>query len=295
MVEKEIISIPAKLFYGTAKQRFIKRILPINKEEKEEFIATEFAKMQKIGDPVIENIKRNFDDSNKKADILGRINNRDIGIQLTELKIEHRPHSAMKSIKLTNSLIELILKSLTPSFPIFVNICSTMDYQNKILKLNKKEINLLAETILKGIKEEKFSPPIDEIFKNKGAKLNYLDILEGLKKNISSIEINKINSNQEIYSQGKNNLHINFNFDSTISSDEIIFNLVEKIYEKKEGGDSEILLVWCSDMDFWFREEEIIRFLKEKFKKSGFESIYFFQFIDAEGLFEANKKAFVIK
>ena len=94
-----------------------------------------------------------------------------MGIQLTELKIEHRPHSSNVANKLTTNLLNFILKSIKPCSKILVNIYSNKDYKNDILKLNDKELKEIAKIIVDGINKEKFFPNPDEFFKNKPLKL----------------------------------------------------------------------------------------------------------------------------
>ena len=293
----ETVGIKLSSIISGAKPVYLKTVLPKDKRDVEKFVVEDFSKIQKINGYTLTNIQINPDDSHGKADITAKLNGIDIGLQLTELKIGHRPESSSRSEKIIERLVNLILEEIEPAFPLFVDIYSTKDYQNESIKLKPKGIQELANAIITGIKNREFSPSIRELFKpdKTNFKLKFLKIPRNLQKIISKITIQKIPDGYSTLSPGKNNIFINFHFDQVVTSDIVLEELVEEIYEKKNKGTAEILLIWSYDEDFWGQEERIKQFLLEKSRNSTFKYIYVFFFINAEGPFEANKKIFTIK
>lgn len=282
---------------GTAKPVFINKVLPKKKQEKEVFVAEQFARIQTVAGVPLIDIRSNPDDSEGKADVLAMAEGNEIGIQLTELKIAHRPASADRAMRITDKLLDTILVRIKPDCRIMVDIRSTMDYTNQSVKLAGKRLKMLGKVIADGIQNSTFSPSIADYFdKSKsGLKSNPLDIPETLKDTITCIELRKIPEDHNTMCYGKENLFINFNFDMVVSSDELDETLVSQIITKKANSKADVLLIWACDMDFWGQKEHIHRLFCEQVEATLFGNVYIFFFIDAEGLFEANQKVFVVK
>ncbi|MBA7554862.1 hypothetical protein ES705_47498 [subsurface metagenome] len=178
-----------------------------------------------------------------------------------------------------------------------MDIHSAFDYNNKSIKLTKTTLNSLAEVIARGIKNSVFSPsPADYFDKSKsGLKQNPLSIPEHLKEIVTRVNLWTIPEGHNTLCYGRENVFVNFNFDMVVSSDELDNTLVSQIIAKKTNSKADTLLVWSSDRDFWGQEEHIHRFFCEQVEATSFANVYIFFFIDAEGLFEANKKVFIVK
>lgn len=291
------VSLKLTSAIGTAQPVFMPRVLPEEKIAKEEFIVREFAKSQNVGGHTLTDIKPNPDDSDGKSDVLAKHKGIEIGIQLTELKISHRPQSADIARGIVNKLLEEILSKVKPPYPVFVDIHSSQDYQNASIKLRGKSTTALAELIIESITNEQYSPAISDYFDQPGTALQpkLLSIPDSLKHVITRIEVSKIPEKHTTMCQGKDNLYINFNFDIVVSSNETFEYLIEEIFRKKSFSKSSILLVWSCDQDFWGEEEKVAKMLKDRAGKSSFEFVYYFSFINAQKLFETNKKVMVIK
>lgn len=282
---------------GTARPVSFKKVLPKEKQAKEVFIVEQFARIQTVaGSPLID-IRSNPDDSDGKADVLAMAERNEIGIQLTELKIAHRPASTDRTSRMTETLLDTILARVKPDCRIMVDIRSTLDYTNQSVKLAGKRLKMLGKVIADGIQNSTFSPSIADYFdKSKsGLKPNPLDIPETLKDTITCIELRKIPEGHNTMCYGRENLFINFNFDMVVSSDELDETLVSQIITKKANSKANTLLVWSSDRDFWGQEEHIHKFFCEQVEATSFDNVYIFFFIDAEKIFEANKKVFIVK
>ncbi len=283
---------------GTAKPVYFNRVLPVDKKQKELFIAKEFSELQQIkGIPLIE-IVNSDDDYAGKPDIFAKLDDKPIGIQLTELKYEHRPKSNNVALSIAEKLLDEILKLSEPEFPVYVDIHSSKDYQNEILTLKKKEIIRLASLISKAIINREFSSSISDFFKNprpSDLRINPINIPKELNDKIKKITISKIPDGNSTLCPGRRNVFINFRFDIVVTSDVSMESLIADILQKKEKGEASILLVWARDQDFWGEEEEISEIFKRLSEKSSFDYIYIFFFIDAEKLFKPNRKVFMIK
>ena len=154
----ETVGIKSSSIISGAKPVYLKTVLPKDKRDVEKFEVDEFSKIQKINGCTLIDIQINPDDSHGKADITAKHNGVDIGLQLTELKIGHRPESSSRSKKIIERLVNLILEEIEPAFPLFIDIYSTKDYQNESIKLKPKGIQELANAIITGIKNRGFSP-----------------------------------------------------------------------------------------------------------------------------------------
>lgn len=272
-------------------------VLPKDKSDRERFIVEEFSKTHKVGGFTLIDIEASEDDSHGRSDVRAKLNGVDIGLQLTELKIEHSPLSADIAHKTTVKLIDCVLKEIKPPFPILVDIQSPKDYKNVSLKLKDKEIQMLAGIIIEGFQHNEFSPSVVEYFDHKMKRLRpkCLKIPESLQHLISVVEIQRIPEGCKTTCPGKDNVHINFHFDQVVTSDILIQELIGNIYKRKELGSAEILLVWCCEKYFWGQQEEIKQIFQREFVSSSFQYIYLFFFIDAEGPFQVNKKIYAIK
>jgi hypothetical protein len=291
------VEIKLSSMTGTAKPVILKRILPKEKQAKELFIVEQFARVQTISSDVPTEIRSNPDDSEGRADVLAKVNGNTIGIQLTELKFQHRPASADRAKKITEALLVAILNHVKPNYRIMINIHSSKDGRNENLKLVGNKIEMLGKTIGDGIENSLFSPsPADYFDKTKtGIRPNPLSIPEGLKDIITSVELQKIPDGHNTLCYGRDNIFINFSFDVVVSSDEMDEKLVTQIFEKKENSVADTLLIWACDRDFWEQQEQIYGLCTAHSGKSRFDNIYLFFFIDAEKMFDANKKIYVVR
>ncbi|GEM_PF-2112370 len=297
MAEKMRVEIKMSSMTGTARPVTLRRVLPEDKQAKELFIAEQFARVQTIAGAVLAEIRINPDDSEGKADVLAKANGKLVGIQLTELKIQHRPASADRARKMTEALLSAILNCVQPDYRIMVDIRSSVDYRNENLKLVGKKMEMLGKTIANGIENSYFSPsPADYFDKTKtGLKPKPLPIPEGLKEVITGVELQKIPEGHNTLCHGRDNIFVNFNFDIVVASDEIDEKLVSQVFDKKEKSVTDTLLIWICDRDFWGQQEQIYKLFVAHSDKSQFDNIYLFFFIDAEKMFDANKKVYIVR
>lgn len=294
-----IISSSTKLssMISNAKLVHFPSVLPEEKSARECFIVQKFAEIQTVSGHVLTDIRSSPDDSHGKADVLAKCNGVEVGIQLTELKISHRPESSARAWTIVDGLLGLILAEVTPPYPVFVDVWSSQDYENACIKLVGRDLKRFAKLISRAIANEQFSPSIKDYFGQPKVLVRPrpLDIPDSLKSVITRIEVSKVPEGYATMCQGRDNVHINFHFDIVVRSEETFKDLAQEVFRKKSHSSVPLLLVWSRDQDFWGEEESVARALADEAKSSSFDYIFYFSFMDGEGLFDANKRVMVIK
>lgn len=280
---------------GTAEIHYSRSVLPIEKRAKEKFIAEEFLKTKSSASDV----RINPDDSFGKPDIFCNINGKETSIQLTQLIVRHGPKSSDIVEKINTKLIYEISSQVIVTHPLHILILIPSNEENTLLKINSKEIKILAEVIVKAIEFSQISPSMSELeqFSKEGKKVNItpIKIPDNINSKIKAILIQRLEENVNIYRTIRNNLIIDFNFNMIIMSEELLVNLIEEIYLKKEDSNSDILLIWTCDENVLTLTDEVVFILQERFEKTNFKQVFFFQFWPGEELFEKNKRIFQIK
>lgn len=124
-----------------------------------------------------------------------------------------------------------------------------------------------------------------------------MPIPEKLKNIITSVEISKIPDGHNTMCYGRENVFIDFYFDVVISSDESDERMVVQLLKKKENAIADTLLIWYCDKDFWGKgqKKQIYKLFEKNLDKCHFNNVYLFFFIDAEKLFDVNKKVYVLR
>jgi len=291
------VSLKISAMTGTAKPVRFSKVLPINKQAKELFVVENFARIQKVGSANLTDIALSPDDSHGKADVLAKANGKQVAIQVTELKIAHRAAAVDRSRKMTSALLDATLKHVKLDYRVMVDIRSNMDYTNQSPKLVGKCLDALGVVIADGIHNSVFSPHVTEYFEKKRTDLraNPLKLPEKLQDTVTRVELMRIPEDHNTMCQGRDNLFINFNFDTVVGSDTLDEELVNGILEKKAKSVADTLLVWACDKDFWGQEEKIHEIFVKHSDHTQFENIYLYFFIDAEGMFQVNQKVFVVR
>ena len=67
-------------------------------------------------------------------------------------------------------------------------------------------------------------------------------------------------------------------FDYVVIFEEDINDSAQKVYDDKNNGNSEILVIWGDENQFLNTTTHIINALEEKFIKTSFESVYYLGF-----------------
>jgi hypothetical protein len=77
---------------------------------------------------------------------------------------------------------------------------------------------------------------------------------------------------------GRDNIFIDLDFDNVIFSEEDIENECINIYNKKNEGKSNVLLIWADTFEILQEPKYIIEKLKLKFESSSFNEVFFLNF-----------------
>jgi hypothetical protein len=280
-----IILKPENAFGGSVRLIKIKTGIPNNKDEKEKTIARNFLNSnyctdsniinkEDIIDVISSNESNYFEDSHYKPDIILKTkDDRKIGLQLTELKLEHNPRTRTITPKIIKKFYDSFSEQISFKItnPIHINISSIYDYENTQLLLNNKEIRVLtsiiAEEIIAMVKYNKKSAVIKPISD------------KSLKTKITQINLLQLDKNINLYHPGWNNIYLQLNSDYVVINEDILEELINKIFENKYKSIADILLIWSMDTEFLAEEELIINLIKKKFMGSPKE-IYFYNVLN---------------
>jgi hypothetical protein len=266
--------------YSTAKLVRLKGVLPSEKRKREEFIANEFAKINLPNDIKISDIRVNIDDP---PDILCFLNGKEMGIELTEFKVQHSPESIRYSSRLIDKIVREVLKKIPPEEVFIFQISTFKKNDNEIPKLKKRDINSIVDLLIHLIRS---------------GKVNYIfrEIPKSLNKLIKDVFVFRPTNADKSHTTSRENIDVKFDFINIVLNNTVLNNLISKIYREKFHMHAEMLLIWCSDLELMMHTEYYIPALIQKFHNSGFKYIFFFKFWNVKGpLFDKNKEIFLIK
>jgi hypothetical protein len=228
----------------------------------------------------------NENDENKNPDIFIHIDDKIQSAQITQLVLNDYLKKFNQTRKLCEKISKLIVEIYKPSIKINVQIYPPWELEEPVKttgKVHKKAAEIIANKISENIgtlMSEKRFQNFDfdkKVFGNFADSFNLLPIP---------------NTHQSNYF-GNNNVYIDYEFDDIKISKEDIENSVNKIYDDKENGNSDILLI-CGDLNhFMGTMPLIIEKLKEKFKETSFKSVYFLCFKNIVGI--ENTKMYCLK
>jgi hypothetical protein len=83
---------------------------------------------------------------------------------------------------------------------------------------------------------------------------------------------------------GCGNIFVDYGFDDIFIAEGDLKKEAERIYEKKNGGKSEILLIWAEVKQLMGKGNEACDKLRQVFYQTTFESIYFMGFDNIQGM-----------
>lgn len=256
------------------------RIIPTDKKEAEFEIALFFRLYLLNEKRSIDKIESNLHDENKKPDILTRINGEQKGIQITKLLFNDLETRKQVAEKKSFELIELLNEKIKIDFKLNINIHPPKLYQNFIPKKNKKLYNLLIEEIIILIEKNKERLTKDSTF--------ITEIIKNSRLNEIALSITLFSNSKDLYSPfiGKNNINVNYEFDNVFFDTKEMEDEIDTIYKRKNNGFAEILIIWANQDDLLHQEKLIVNCMKDKFKTTSFEEVYFMFFYDRQDLFK---------
>lgn len=258
--------------------------IPKNKKQIEFIIGMYYSQFRVLHyNKIVEYIELCEDDSNKKSDIVIKENDEIKSIQITRLtftKYEERKAIAKKR---SLAFAEAITKDLQIDFKLNVNIFSKSkkdqiplkDLKNKRNKIEKR----LIEFIVKSINNHKNKLSVE----NKPIPIQIQD--STLSKYYSFLNLNPIPKESYSRFHGLNNVFINYDFDDVSFDKEDVEKSINELYNKKNEGSSDILLIWANVFELVSLKEYIADQLRNKFMNSTFKEVFLMTFYDNEVMF----------
>ncbi len=265
------------------------KVIPKDKTQAEFFISNLVAQQLIVGGNKIYKLEVNNDDSNKGSDILMAINNEEIGIQLTRFTLHNLIQRRETSRRREYELVELILKQVKIDFELNIHIIpnTISKTETPINKKNLKEslaneISLLINNNVEQLRKDKNWLTFD--LQNENSK----KIAQGV-----ALEPLKFGWHSNFH--GKNNIYIDFGFDNISLELDDLQKEVDNIFERKNGGKAEILIIWVEMYEVLYKTMELKNMLIKKFRNSSFRRVVLFTYLDRKDLFYASNGFNIIK
>ncbi|WP_439185792.1 hypothetical protein [Carboxylicivirga taeanensis] len=213
----------------------------------------------------------NPDDDHKNPDIFVHLDGKQRTVQITQFVISDYLSKVNQARQTCEKLSDLISKIYKPPIKVNIQICTPWS-SDEIPQGRKNVYKKLAKVIAKSISEN-----IEKLT----AKNEYLNF------HLDKTDFSSIAENYNLYPvpenyhsnfYGSNNIYIDYGFDNINIFEEDIATEVNRIFNKKNDGKSEILVIWGDANHFMNTESIIIEYLQKKFKSSSFKYVYFLTF-----------------
>lgn len=266
----------------------VRRVMPKEKQKAEFAVTMLFSQILLGKGHVITKIELNKNDENKGADTIITLDGVDKGIQLTKFVpddyLRRQDVGPKRSYQLA-SLIQSKIKKIHFKINIYI-----YPPDRKSIPRNKAKLDLkLADFISRKIEEYK-----EEI--EGSTRPVFISVEDTKLSEIAKvITLNYIPPNRQSTFPGKENVYVSFEFDANSFDSEQVTREVGQIFQRKDGGEADFLLIWADRSDLIHQEEEIFSIIKKKFMMSTFEQIYFLAFFDREDLFASSILIYEVK
>lgn len=215
----------------------------------------------------------NAKDDHKNPDLLIHLDGKVYGIQVTQFVLREYLSRFNQAKRICEKLSKFISDIYEP--PIKINIqISTPWNSDEVPKSPTKKYKKLAKEIANKISEN------IEVLTSKNEYLNFYLNKTEFKEIAEDFNLYPIPQENKSNFFGNNNVYIDYGFDDILIFEEDIQETAEKVYNDKNNGNSEILIIWGDERQFIDTEKHIIKALTEKFENTTFESIYFISFVN---------------
>jgi len=213
----------------------------------------------------------NEKDDHKNPDLFVHIDGKVFGAQVTQFVLREYLIRFNQAKNICEKISGFISDIYTPPIKINIQISTPWDC-DKVPKAPIKKYKKLSKLIAKSISEN-----VDKLT----TKSEYLNFY------LNNTEFDDIADNYNLYPVpnshksnffGSNNIYIDYGFDDILIFEEDIKETVDKVYNDKNNGNSEILLIWGDQRQFMNSEINIVKALERKFVNTSFEMVYFITF-----------------
>ncbi len=228
----------------------------------------------------------NENDENKNPDIFIHLDGKIKSAQITQLVLNDYLRKYNQTKKLCEKISSLIVRNYKPEIKINVQIYPPWETEEPIKssgKTHKLASKIIADSISNNI----------ETLKKENKFLNFEFDRNVFQNFADGFNLSPVPNSYHSSYFGDNNVYIDYEFDDIKISEEDLKSSADKIYNDKNGGNSDILLIWGDQNHFMNTESLIIQKLKERFLESSFESVYFLAFHNVAEL--ENRRILCIK
>lgn len=213
----------------------------------------------------------NEKDDHKNPDLNVHLDGELIGVQVTQFVLSEYLSKFNQAKRICEKISKFVSNNYQPPIKINVQICTPWE-SDKIPKAREKKYKKLSTKIATKIKEN-----ID-LLKTENKYLNFDLDKSDFGDIADNFNLYPIPSNYKSNYFGDNNVYIDYGFDNILIFEEDIKQTTEKVYNDKNEGNSEILIIWGDKRQFMNTEKKIIKSLKDKFKNTTFDLVYFLTF-----------------
>jgi len=215
----------------------------------------------------------NKKDDHKNPDLLIHLDGKINGIQVTQFVLREYLSRFNQAKRVCEKLSGFISEIYKPPIKINIQIGTPWD-SDEIPKAPIKKYKKLAKVIA-----DKISENIEKL-NLKNEYLNfYLNNTEF--KDIAEVyNLYPVPNGNKSNFFGDNNIYIDYGFDNVLIFEEDVKETADKVYNDKNEGNSEILIIWGDERQFMKTEKHIIKALTERFEDTTFELVYFMTFVN---------------
>jgi hypothetical protein len=242
-----------------------------NKEEEEGFITSLYCQILVRNG---HNVSAEFspDDRDKGPDTIINYQDGQVGVQVTRFALGEYLHRKNTAQRRAERIVDDVLKVVNISFPVNVTIIPhvrknvpSAKYGNDSriadeiashLRVVMSELKVAGHTVTPKVRDKK------------------------LRTTIALISFQSVPPHNFSHFYGRDNLYINYEFDSVSFSNNDIIHEADKIFQKKNNGKADVLLVWSDEFEILYMGREVAHCLRNVFKETTFKRIMFFTFLN---------------
>lgn len=219
----------------------------------------------------VSHFSQNEHDGHKNPDLYVSTEGKNIGVQVTQFVIRDYLSRLNQAKNICEKLSDFISDIYKPPIKINIQICTPWN-SDEIPKGREKLYKRLSKEISRSIEKNIGQLTSKNEFLNFDlSRTDFKDIAE-------SYNLLPVPNNHLSNYFGDNNIYIDYGFDYVVIFEEDIKETTQKIYNDKNNGNSEILVIWGDENQFLNTTAHIIKALEEKFMKTSFESVYYLGF-----------------
>jgi hypothetical protein len=213
----------------------------------------------------------NEKDDHKNPDLFIHIDGKVFGVQVTQFVLREYLSRFNQAKRICEKTSKFISDYYKPPIKINIQISTPWDSDNvpkSPIKNYKKLSKIIADSISENI----------EKLTSENKYLNFNLNKSDFKNIADDYNLYPVPDSHQSNYFGDNNVYVDYGFDDILIFEEDIIKTVDKVYNDKNNGNSEILIIWGDERQFMNTGIKIIKALKEKFKDTTFDLVYFLSF-----------------